>query len=106
MRNTARLVLVAAIPIVLEGRTLVPSEPALFSAHAPLTLGIKAPFTELITAGRETEEYSVTGTVSYEGAASRDAASDRVKVALRGYTSRRESECAFPKLKLNFNVTP
>src|SRR5262245_99636 len=106
MRNTARLVLVAAIPIVLAGRTLVLAPPALFSADTPLTFEIKAPFTDLIAAGRETDEYSVAGTVSHGGDGARGAATENVKVALRGHTSRRESECAFPKLKLRFNVTP
>src|SRR5262245_2851806 len=106
MRNTARLVLVAAIPIVLAGRTLVLAPPALFSADTPLTFEIKAPFTDLIAAGRETDEYSVAGTVSHGGEGGQGPATENAKVALRGHTSRRESECAFPKLKLNFNVTP
>jgi hypothetical protein len=106
MSITARLLVAAAIPIVLSGRTLVPATPALFSADTPLAFEIKAPFTDLIAAGRETEDYSVEGTVSYGGDGARRAAGQTVKVALRGHTSRRESECAFPKLKLHFNATP
>jgi hypothetical protein len=104
MRIAARLVLLAALPIVLAGRTVVPP-PSLFSADIPLTFAIKAPFSDLIAAGRETEDYSVTASVSHDGGA-RGAEADNAKVALRGHTSRRESECAFPKLKLRFNVTP
>jgi hypothetical protein len=106
MSMTARLLLAAAIPIVLAGRTSVPAGPALFSADTPLAFEIKAPFTDLIAAGRETEDYSVEGTVSYRGDGEQRTASHNVKVALRGHTSRRESECAFPKLKLQFSRTP
>jgi hypothetical protein len=105
MSITARLVLVAALPIVLAGRTVVPSKASLFSADTPLAFEIKAPFTDLIAAGRETEDYSVTATVSHADDA-RGASTDNARVALRGNTSRRESECAFPKLKLHFTVTP
>lgn len=106
MRVLARLVVVAAIPIVLAGRTIVPSAPTLFSTETPVAFEVKAPFADLIAAGRETEDYSVDGVVSSGGDSSRNAAGDSVKVALRGHTSRRESECSFPKLKLRFNVTP
>src|SRR5262245_10331399 len=106
MRITARLVMVAAIPIVLAGRTLAPAAPALFSADTPLSFEIKAPFNDLLAAGRETEDYNVEGTLSSGGDGAPRAAGQNIKVALRGHTSIRESECAFPKLKLHFNVTP
>src|SRR5262245_4979898 len=106
MRIPGRLLLVAAIPIVLAGRTVVPSPPTLFSTDTPLAFEIKAPFTDLITAGREAEDYSVAGTLSFGSDNSRKTPPDNVKVAIRGHTSRRESECTFPKLKLRFNVTP
>src|SRR5262245_26737923 len=106
MSITARLLVTAAIPIVLAGRTLSPATPALFAADTPLAFEIKAPFTDLIAAGRETEDYSVEGTVSYGGDGTRRVTGENVKVALRGHTSRRESECAFPKLKLHFTSTP
>jgi len=106
MRIPGGLVLVAAIPMALTGRTSVSRAPTLFSGDAPIAFEIKAPFTDLIAVGRETEDYSVTGTVSSGSGGGQDGAGDNVKVALRGHTSRRESECAFPKLKLRFNSVP
>ena len=105
MSISARLLLAAALPSALAGRTSAPATPTLFSAATPLAFELKAPFTDLIAAGRETEDYSVEGTVSYDSDGGRRA-THNVKVELRGHTSRRESECAFPKLKLHFSSAP
>src|SRR5262249_1002499 len=84
MRIPGRLVLVAAIPMALIGGTAVSPAPTLFSGDAPIAFEIKAPFTDLIADGRDTEDYSVTGTVSSGDGQNR--AGDNVKVALRGHT--------------------
>ena len=80
--------------------TLALSTSALFSSAEPLTLELEAPLTDLFTHDR-TADYAVAGalTVTSDG---RPARIDGVRVSLRGHTSRRESECDFPKLKIDF----
>lgn len=75
----------------------------LFSSDRPLTLELKAPFNDLFANARDDDSYSVTGTLTYSEGGGRKATLDHVTIALRGHTSRRESECAFPKLKLSLD---
>src|SRR5262252_2406475 len=71
---------------------------SLFSSYEPLALELKAPFNDLFRA-RADPNYSVTGTLTYRDNG-RPVTINGVKVSIRGNTSRRESECAFPKLKV------
>ncbi len=67
-----------------------------------LELTLAAPLDELF-AHVEDEDYNVVGRLTYTDAvAGREVTLDGVRVSLRGYTSRRTSECEFPKLKLEF----
>jgi len=75
--------------------TLAAGESGLFSSYDPIALRIEAPFEDLFAGAKDDPDYAVDGTVS-EGAGT----AKRVRVALRGHTSRRETECTFPKLKL------
>jgi hypothetical protein len=79
------------------------SVPAIFSADTPIALRIDAPLEELFANARSDLSYAVEGTIAE--AAARGSAL-RVKISLRGHTSRRESECTFPKLKLTFADPP
>src|SRR5437762_1162744 len=101
MKMPRRAMLVAVIPLALAIGATAVSTPTLFSSHALVTLQLKAPFTELIDGGRENDDHSVIGSLSYES-----TAIENVRISLRGHTSRNESECAFPKLKLHFNTPP
>ena len=101
-----RFVWVALVPIVLPGSAAALSTPALFSSYAPVTLQLKAPLKELIDNGRENDDYSVVGTLSFGNEAGQHTTIENVKISLRGHTSKRESECAFPKLKLHFSAPP
>jgi hypothetical protein len=69
-----------------------------FSTYEPASLRIEAPLNELFAHAQQTT-YSVRGTLSYAERGS-NVHIDDVKVSIRGNTSRRESECTFPKLKL------
>jgi hypothetical protein len=86
----ARLLLVAAA-----------ASSTLFSSYDAVTLQLKAPFNELFDRARDDEAFSVTGTLSYTDGA-QPVAIDGVRISLRGNTSKREGECAFPKLKVQF----
>jgi hypothetical protein len=84
-------------PISAEG----PDHPEFFSSTAPMALTLDAPLKKLFEEGSEDEKYSVAGTLSYKDPDSgADVVLRDVKVSVRGHTSRRETECTFPKLKL------
>jgi len=72
----------------------------LFSGYDVVSMQLKAPLNELFDRAREEGDYSVTGTLSYIDAG-RPVTIDGVRVSLRGHTSRRETECTFPKLKVS-----
>jgi len=72
------------------------------SGNDALALTIEAPIQELFEKGSEDEKFSVPGRVTYKDPSSgADVTRDAV-VSVRGHTSRRETECTFPKLKLKF----
>lgn len=74
----------------------------LLSGSAPLALTLEAPLKELFEKGAEDEKFSVPGRVTYKDPSSGADVTRDARVSVRGHTSRRETECAFPKLKLNF----
>lgn len=73
--------------------------PAVFSSYSVLAATIEAPFAELIENGRQREEYTVTGVLKLTDGGS--TTFENVRITTRGHTSLRESECTFPKLKLD-----
>ena len=77
----------------------VSTSAALFSSSEPVRFTLAAPFDELFEHGRTDDTYTVTGTLTMAGS-SRPSTIEDVTIGLRGNTSRRESECSFPKLKI------
>jgi hypothetical protein len=76
------------------------AQPDFFSSTGPIALKLDAPLRQLFEHG-EDEKYSVPGILSFKDPASgADVVLRDVKVAVRGHTSRRETECTFSKLKL------
>jgi hypothetical protein len=74
---------------------------ALLSGDGVISLRLEAPIDELLAKGVEDEKFSVTGTLSYkEPKSGADVVVPGVAVSVRGNTSKRETECTFPKLKL------
>src|SRR5918993_2305835 len=73
----------------------------LLEAKEPVELTIEAPIQDLFATGSEDENISVPGTVTFRDPSSGAAVVlNDVAVSVRGHTSRRETECTFPKLKL------
>ena len=105
MRIIART---AAIGLLLGPLTAVPAAKpaALFSSYDLLTLELKAPFGQLFESARDDDSVAVPATLSYQNRDGREVVLPDVKLSLRGHTSRRETECAFPKLKLHFGSPP
>lgn len=77
------------------------TSPSLFSTSEPIAFELTAPFNELFQYARDDDTYTVTGTLTVAG-----TRIDGVTVGVRGNTSRRESECAFPKLKITLPDAP
>lgn len=74
--------------------------PDLLDGDSVMELRLEAPLQQLFANPSE-DDSSVTGTVSYKDRQSgADVVLRDVEVSVRGHTSRRESECSFPKLKL------
>jgi len=71
-------------------------EATLFSSYDVATLQLEAPFDELFAQAKEQPEYAVDGRLS----TSPGSDPIPVKISLRGHTSRRDTECPFPKLKV------
>jgi len=68
---------------------------ALLDGDGVATLTLEAPLQQLFDSKSEDDDFSVPGTITIGDVVLRDAA-----VSVRGHTSRRETECTFPKLKL------
>jgi len=62
---------------------------------------IDAPFADLFAHAQQ-DGYSVRGSLTWTGGEGRRRL-DHVKIAVRGNTSRRATECSFPKLKISWN---
>jgi hypothetical protein len=73
----------------------------LLAGNDVISLRLEAPIDELLAKGIEDEKFSVTGTLSYKDPKSgANVVIPGVGVSVRGNTSKRETECTFPKLKL------
>src|SRR5258706_8209544 len=74
----------------------------LLNGIEPIALTLEAPLQELFAKGEEDENFSVGGRLSYKDPGTRTDVTRDARVSVRGHTSRRETECSFPKLKLKF----
>jgi hypothetical protein len=106
MKMPWRSVVVGLVALTVTRPSAAPSTLDIFSSDEPLALQLKAPLDELFDNGRDTETYSVVGSISTGSHTGRSKPIENVKVSLRGHTSRTESECSFPKLKLHFTAPP
>jgi len=89
------------------GAAALHADRGLFSSDELIALTLSAPLNDLFQHARSEDGYSVGGTLGYRDGV-RDVTIDGIQIGLRGHTSIRESECAFPKLKVDFdkNGTP
>jgi hypothetical protein len=75
--------------------------PDIFISQDSLAITLEAPLHELF-ARDDDVDFSVPGVVSYKDPSSGSELKREAQVSVRGHTSRRETECTFPKLKLKF----
>jgi hypothetical protein len=88
---------VLAFITAAAGQAQPPGAPltSLLDGDSLVSLKIEAPLQQLFSRGAEDETVTVPATVSAGTTVWRDVA-----LSVRGHTSRRETECTFPKLKL------
>jgi hypothetical protein len=89
--------------LILSGRAFLQPRPGpdIFSSTEPLAITLEAPLHELF-ARDDDINFSVPGVVFYKDPSSGAELKREAQVSVRGHTSRRETECTFPKLKLKF----
>jgi hypothetical protein len=90
-------------PPQTEGLRPAPASRGFFASYDPVDITIEAPFDELTARARRNPDYAVVGQVVSGGQSGQRVTIERVQVSTRGHTSLRESECDFPKLKLDFS---
>lgn len=75
--------------------------PSLLEGEDPIALTLEAPLQELFAKGTEDENVTVPATLRFKDPVSgADVELADLQLNVRGHTSRRETECTFPKLKL------
>jgi hypothetical protein len=100
------LVRTAALTSAVVVSSILGAEPSakldsLLDGKGPAALTIEAPLQELFNSKSEQDDFSVPGTVRFKDPQSgAETVLTDVAVSVRGHTSRRETECTFPKLKL------
>jgi hypothetical protein len=88
------VVITIAVPLAPEH-----TRTGLFSTYETLDLRLQAPFEDLFARAKDQPDYAVDGILTVGG--HHAGTPVPVTIALRGHTSRRESECTFPKLKVS-----
>jgi hypothetical protein len=74
-----------------------------FSTDRTVELTLEAPLQELFETGARDDKFKATGVLSYRDPERGSAVViPEVAVSVRGHTSKRETECSFPKLKVEF----
>lgn len=105
-RTTAMKAAWLVVPLVAALCTLhagAAPQADVLDGRATRTLTLTAPLASLRSRAAQDEKASVSGSIALTGA--QDDAAVEVLVSERGHTSRNPSECAFPKLRLEF-VSP
>jgi len=98
---TAVLLLTSSSPPARVQDTPTGRVPAVFSSYSTIEATIEAPFAELIEKGRGQSSDGVVGALVLSDP-NRETRFENVRITTRGHTSLRETECSFPKLKLDF----
>src|SRR5215831_18707178 len=101
MSPRATALLLAAALATAAQPAQPPKLAALLDGTRVVELKLEAPLKQLFDTGSESEDVSVPGTLTYKDPRTgADVVLREVAVSVRGHTSRRETECTFPKLKL------
>jgi len=98
---TGRSAVLILACICLSSRTVPRGLPDLLDGRDIVQLTLEAPLQQLFERGQSDETVKVPGTLTYKDAKTGETMALRdVEISMRGHSSRRETECTFPKLKL------
>jgi hypothetical protein len=101
MLMRAVVLLTAVLAVQAQPQHGATKLPSLLEGEAPIALTLEAPLQELFAKGTEDENVTVPATLRFKDPASgSDVELADLQLNVRGHTSRRETECTFPKLKL------
>jgi hypothetical protein len=97
--------LIPFVALLLFSRLLVQATTGqLFTSSDAIELTLEAPLQQLFGKGIDDDKFSVRGVLSYrDPSTGSSAVVPDVEVSVRGHTSKRETECSFPKLKIKFD---
>jgi hypothetical protein len=88
---------------VIALTTVTVADRPLFSTDRTVELTLEAPLQEIFDKGASDDKFTAKGVLSYRDPERGSAVViPEVAVSVRGHTSKRETECSFPKLKLEF----
>jgi len=98
--------ILAVAMLAVSAASLARADSRLFSSHEVLALRLEAPFEDLFAGAKRDPEYAVDGTLADTSTGTKAPADEvgkpiAVRISLRGHTSRRDTECTFPKLKVS-----
>ena len=94
---------ILAAGLSLFGAQSAPPAPGdLFSSYGVVNVTLEAPLEDLFSKSQNNAEHAVKGVLRFADAAGHDTAIENIDVSVRGNTSKNETECSFPKLKLRF----
>jgi hypothetical protein len=102
MRFVKPLFLATTLACLALGVVHADRAPALFSTGETLSLRLRAPLDDLFAHAAHDADYTVQGSIAYDGAGGREVRIRGVEISVRGNTSKQDVECSFPKLKLRF----
>jgi len=92
--------------ILITGVAYGAARADIFAGDSVVEVGLDAPFDQLFARSEADPEFEVKGRLTYrDGSSGRTVVLEGVSVSTRGHTSRRASECDFPKLKVDLSGT-
>jgi hypothetical protein len=106
MKLAAPILAVLCVTYPLRAHGEDASVNSLFSSYEKLDFQLKAPFDDLFAKSARESGYAVDGVLSYTAPTGKPIVLDGVRLSVRGNTSKEETECRFPKLKLEFAAGP
>jgi hypothetical protein len=101
VRVPVAILVLALSPLPLP-RFRADAAPAVFSDRGVAKLTLEAPLDELLAHSERQDDSHVTGRLTLADGET-PVILEHVRVSVRGHTSRRASECDFPKLKLDLS---
>src|SRR5262245_32121817 len=106
MRNVLLAAVLASAVTAIAAAQAPVLDSGVFSTYDVLNVRVRAPFRDLFAQSKRDQDYTVDATLTYAGPNGQETTLRGVQMTLRGNSSRRDTECTFPKLKLKLAKSP